>query len=289
MQSPAYSAKLNKVANQAVHPLTRLSYLWRLWSLKGLDFLAYVGTVTSFGFAIGRRLVTPPFIPADQALEQFALLVKRCFFPVIAMEFAVGAVITLESTNIFKLISAEPLLGGISSIFTLRELGPVLAGVMVASQGGTSVSTEIGAMKIRQEFDALELMATDPLRFAIAPRFLAFILAMPLLTLMANLSGIAGGFFMSMAVSDLSPMTYLNSILDYVTLLDIWNGMFKAVAFGIAVASISCHAGFAVRGGSADVGRAANRSVVNSIIAVLMLNYFLTTIFFGTSAGIQKF
>lgn len=264
-------------------------YYWRLWCLRILDFFAYIGEVNMFAALVIRRALTRPLAPWSQVVEQFALLVRRCFAPVFALSFTIGAVISLEAANIMKLVSAEPLLGGISAMFTLRELGPVMAGIMIAAQGGTSVATEVGAMKIRQELDAMELMATDPLKFAIAPRFFAFMMSAPLLTLLANLAGILGAFLMSMAVSNQTPYTYLHSILDYVTLLDIWNGMIKAVFFGYATGAISCYNGFNVRGGSAEVGKAANRSVVFSMIAILLLNYFVTTIFFGTSSGFQKF
>ena len=253
------------------------------------DLFAYIASTLFFGVRIVRVSLTPPYVPAAVVAEQVALLVRRCMLPVTVVVFTVGAVMSLQAANLFKLVTAEPLLGGVTTLFTLREIGPVLAGLMIAAQGGTSVATEVGAMRIRQEFDAMELMATDPIKFAIGPRFFAFVLSVPILTLLGNLAGVVGAFLVAMIATNATPYSFLESIYTYVSMTDIWSGLAKGVIFGSATACIACYNGYHVSGGAVEVGRAANRSVVYSMIAMLALNYAVTTILFGSSQALQKF
>lgn len=253
------------------------------------DFFVYVASALSFGIRVVRVSLVPPYVPAPVVAEHVALLVRRCMLPVTVVVFTVGAVMSLQAANLFKLVTAEPLLGGVTTLFTLREIGPVLAGMMIAAQGGTSVATEVGAMKIRQEFDALELMATDPIKYAIGPRFFAFVLSVPILTLLGNLAGVIGAFLVAMVATHATPYSFLESIYTYVSMTDIWSGLIKGLVFGTATACISCYNGYSVSGGAVEVGKAANRSVVYSMIALLALNYAVTTILFGSGQALQRF
>ena len=137
--------------------------------------------------------------------------------------------------------------------------------------------------------EALELMATDPIKYAIGPRFMAFAFSVPVLTLLANLFGVLGAFLVAVISTNTTPYSFLDSVLNYITMPDIWIGIFKAWCFGMATGCIACYNGYRVEGGAAQVGEAANQSVVYSIIALLVLNYCISTIVFGSGSGIQKF
>lgn len=232
-----------------------------------------------FGVAL-RGLVSPPFF-LRQVLPLMLELVGRCALPVMASLVGMGVAISIQSGTVFRLFSAEPMLGGMTGMMVFRELGPVIAAILVAAQGGTSTATEIGAMRIKEEIDALELMAVDPMRMLILPRILAFILAGPILSFMGSMAGMVGGYVAAVAQGILSGGAYSHSFFEYVTLLDMVSGLYKTLFFGGIIGTLSTYYGYHASGGAEGVGRSANQAVVQSIIAVLGANYFLTTAFFG--------
>lgn len=245
-------------------------------------FLERLGRISHFvGIAL-RGLYTPPFFLA-QVPQLTIELVGRCAIPVMAVLFGLGVAISIQAGSVFRLFSAEPLLGGMTGLIVFRELGPVIAAILIAAQGGTSTATELGAMRIKEEVDALELMAVDPMRMLVLPRILAFILAAPILNFMACMTGMIGGWVAAAMQSILSTGMYVDSFYNYMTQLDLWNGALKTAIFGFVIGCLSTYYGYFASGGAEGVGRSANEAVVKSIVAVLMTNYFVTTAFFGAS------
>lgn len=242
--------------------------------------LEKLGRVSEFFGVAMRGLVAPPFF-LRQVLPLTLELIGRCSMPVMSVLIGLGVAISIQAGTVFRLFSAEPLLGGMTGLMVFRELGPVIAAILVAAQGGTSTATEIGAMRIKEEIDALELMAVDPMRMLVLPRILAFILAAPVLSFMGSIAGMLGGYVAAMAQSMLSSGAYTHSFFSYLSLLDLVNGVYKTVFFGLIIGTLSTYYGYHASGGAEGVGRSANQAVVQSIIAVLGANYFLTTAFFG--------
>ncbi len=242
--------------------------------------LEKVGRISTFVGVAFRGIASPPFFLGQ--VPQLSLeLVGRCALPVLAVLFGMGIAISIQAGTVFGLFSAEPLLGGLTGMLVFRELGPVVAAILVAAQGGTSTATELGAMRIKEEIDALELMAVDPMRMLILPRIIAFIIAAPILNFIACLAGMFGGYLAAMAQGMLSSGVYTASFFDYLTMFDLLNGAYKTAVFGFIIGSLSTYYGFWASGGAEGVGRSANSAVVQSIIVVLAANYFLTTAFFG--------
>lgn len=245
-----------------------------------LVLLEKLGRITQFVGVALRGVATPPFFLRQVPVLTLEL-VGRCSIPVISVLIGLGVAISIQAGSVFRLFSAEPLLGGMTGLMVFRELGPVISAILVAAQGGTSAATEIGAMRIKEEIDALELMAVDPMRMLILPRVLAFMLATPLLNFMASVAGMAGGYAAAMVQHTLSSGAYTTSFFHYMTTLDLVNGVYKTTVFGLIIGALSTYYGFHASGGAEGVGRSANQAVVQSIIAVLGTNYFLTTAFFG--------
>lgn len=243
-----------------------------------------VGRIAQFTGIAFQGLYRPPFF-LIQTIPITLDLIGRCAIPVMAVLFGLGVAISIQAGSVFQLFSAEPLLGGLTGLMIFRELGPVIAAVLIAAQGGTSTATELGAMRIKEEIDALELLAVDPMRYLVLPRILAFILAAPILNFMACMAGMLGGYAAAMAQSILSSGVYQASFFEHMTMLDLWNGTYKTAVFGLLIGSLSTYYGFFASGGAEGVGRSANQAVVHSITVTLISNYFLTTLFFGATGS----
>jgi phospholipid/cholesterol/gamma-HCH transport system permease protein len=242
--------------------------------------LEKLGKISHFVGVALRGLVSPPFFLAH-VLPLTLELVGRCALPVMSVVIGLGVAISIQSGTVFQLFSAEPLLGGMTGMMVFRELGPVISAILISAQGGTSTATEIGAMRIKEEIDALELMAVDPMRMLVLPRILAFILAAPLLSFMGSVAGMFGGYAAAMAQGLLSSGAYTESFFSYLSVLDLVNGAYKSAFFGFIIGSLSTYYGYYASGGAEGVGRSANQAVVQSIIVVLGANYFLTNAFYG--------
>jgi phospholipid/cholesterol/gamma-HCH transport system permease protein len=249
--------------------------------------LIRVGAMTSFFGELLMRAVTPPWYPSIW-LRSAAILVRRCFPPLLVVLLGLGGVMAVQANHIFQMVRADALVGALIGVFTFRELGPVIASVLIGAQGGSFVATELGAMRIREEFDALELMAVDPMRYAVVPRFMGFVIAAPILCMLANVAGLVGGWGAMMVVGDTASGTFWASTFEYLQPLDLVNGLVKSVVFGALMGHITCWYGAHVSGGAAQVGRAANRAVVLSLIGVLIANYLVSSILYAGAAGVQR-
>ncbi len=187
-----------------------------------------------------------------------------------------GMVFALQSYIGFQRVGGEQFIGAVVALGLIRELGPVLTGLMVTGRAGSAITAEIGTMRITEQIDALVTLRIDTFQYLIVPRILAGITMVPCLTIFAMISGIIGGYIVCVHVLLLSPEDYRTSIRTYVELADIRGGLIKSCVFGFILTWVGAYKGYYTHGGARGVGRATTQSVVLSSIMILIANYFLT-------------
>jgi phospholipid/cholesterol/gamma-HCH transport system permease protein len=162
-----------------------------------------------------------------------------------------------------------------------RELGPVMAGLMVAGRIGAAMAAELGTMRVTEQIDALTTLSTNPYKYLIAPRVLAAMLVMPPLVLVADIIGVMGGWLIGVTQLNFNSAAYIQSTIDFVQFLDVFSGLVKAAVFGVIIALIGCYCGFHSKGGARGVGAATTNAVVGASIMILLTDYLLTVMFFS--------
>lgn len=238
------------------------------------------GAVAVFGATGLSHLLRPPFYSRMFLLS----FVEFAYFslPVVALTAVFsGAVIALQSYTGFSRYSAEGAIAGIVVLSVVRELGPVLAGLMVAGRVGAAMAAELGTMRVTDQIDALGTLSTNPMKYLVAPRLLAGLLALPLLVVVADILGVAGGFVVSTVKLGFNPGSYLASTVDILRTSDVVAGLVKAAAFGFLIALMGCYHGYNSSGGAKGVGSATTSAVVAASILILLFDYVLTDIFFA--------
>ena len=187
----------------------------------------------------------------------------------------IGMVLAVQSFGQFKAIGMENRLGGAINLALVRELGPVLAAVMLAGRVGSSIAAEIGTMRVTEQIDALTSMGTNPIWYLVVPRFLACILLIPALTILADFMGIFGGAYYCVNILGIERSSYWENSKYFVNNFDILAGIFKSIFFGGAIALIGCHQGFRCDAGAVGVGRASTVAFVSSFVVILFLDLIL--------------
>ena len=202
--------------------------------------------------------------------------------PVVALTAVfTGMVLALQSYTGFSRYSAQSAIPNIVVLSITRELGPVLAGLMVAGRIGAAMAAELGTMRVTDQIDALETLSTDPMKYLVAPRLLAGVIALPLLVLVADILGVLGGFIVSTASLGFNAVTYLTNTMNFMRAEDVVSGLVKAAVFGFIIALMGCYQGYNSRGGAQGVGAATTNAVVSASILILALDYILTELFFA--------
>ena len=198
--------------------------------------------------------------------------------PVVVVTGAfVGMVLAVQTVMQFQSLGMESQMGTVVNLSVLKELGPVLAGVLLAGRVGGGLAAELGTMRVTEQIDALEAMGSSPLRVLVVPRFLACVLLIPVLVIYADFMGILGGYIISVYIYGVNPGEFWRNSQQVVEHFDIFYGPVKSVFFGAAISLISCYKGFTCEPGAAGVGRACTQSFVTSCMAVLMLDFFIGT------------
>ena len=194
-------------------------------------------------------------------------------------------VLAIQSYHQFKSIGMETRLGAVINMSLVRELGPVLAATMLAGRVGSAMAAVLGTMRVTEQIDALVSMGANPIHYLVVPRFLACMLLIPALTVMADFMGIVGGYFYSVIVLGIDHAQYLQKSRDFVGGFDLFSGVFKSVFFGATIAIVSCYRGFNCQPGADGVGRAATAAFVQSFVMILaldiVLNLFLDGVYFA--------
>jgi phospholipid/cholesterol/gamma-HCH transport system permease protein len=245
-----------------------------------LDTLAALGRFGRFAGSVAWRIITPPW-EVHELARQTVQITVRCIVPVVATVAPLGMVMSLQGLKIFDAFGAQRLLSSLVSVAVFRELSPVMASALVAAQGGSSFAAELGAMRIKEELDATDVMAIDALRVHVVPRVLATVIATPMLNLMGSLGGILGGWFVATVVEGESSGIFWANLWKLTGPMDLVGGVVKTLIFGLVIGLIATFRGFNATGGAAGVGKAVNDTVVYAITSFIVLNYFLTSALFA--------
>jgi phospholipid/cholesterol/gamma-HCH transport system permease protein len=192
-----------------------------------------------------------------------------------------GMVLALQSFTGFARFQAEGAVATVVVLSVTRELGPVLAGLMVAGRIGASMAAEIGTMRVTEQVDALSTLATNPFKYLVVPRLIAGLTMLPLLVLVADIIGVFGGFLISVYRLDFNPAAYIGRTWEFLEPMDVISGLVKAGMFGFVIALMGCYHGYQSRGGAQGVGAATTNAVVSSSILILVFNYLITGLFFS--------
>ncbi len=215
--------------------------------------------------------------------DQFgAQLLRIGFFslPVVGLTAVfTGAALALNIYTGGARFNAEQFVPDIVVLGITRELGPVLASLMLAGRVSAAMAAEIGAMRVTEQIDALKTLSTDPFRFLVAPRVAAAVICVPLLVLVADIIGVFGGYAVSTQTLGFNGATYIRNTIDFVTNWDVVSGLIKAAVFGYIIALMGCYHGYNSRRGAQGVGRATTNAVVSAAILIFAANYVLTTLF----------
>jgi phospholipid/cholesterol/gamma-HCH transport system permease protein len=237
------------------------------------DVLVEIGDVSLFGLhvlaGIGRRAGRANLVPVAYAVGVRSIPV------VVVTGLFIGMVLAVQAYAQFHQLGLDTRLGGIINISVVRELGPVLAATMLAGRVGGAMAAELATMRITEQIDAVACLGVNPVHYLATPRFLACVLLIPLLTILANFTGVMGGAFICLHVYHIEPHYYWENTQGWIKLWDLSTGLIKPTFFGAAIAVISCHRGFRSEAGAEGVGQAATRAFVSSFIAVLALDFFL--------------
>ena len=196
----------------------------------------------------------------------------------------IGMVLAVQAYTQFQALGLETSIGSVIHMSVVRELGPVLAAVMLAGRIGTAMSAQLGTMRVTEQIDAMACLGVDPVRHLVGPRFLASILMIPLLTALADLMGIVGSTYICLNVFRIEPHHYWEHTTGYVTRFDLFSGLLKSMVFGGVLSLICCHRGFHSRAGAEGVGRAATEGFVLSFVAIMFLDFVLA-LFTNTLSG----
>ena len=187
-----------------------------------------------------------------------------------------GMVLALQTFSTLKRVHAEGYVGTLVALSMVRELGAVLAALVIAGRSGSAMAAELGTMRVTEQIDALEVLATDPVHYLVVPRVWATTLTLPLLVAMGDAVGIVGGYLVSVVLLGANPVSYIDNTFRFMDLSDLTSGLVKAAVFGLLLALIGCQQGLYTRGGAEGVGRSTTRAVVLASMAILISDFFLT-------------
>lgn len=244
-----------------------------------LGLLKNIGELVIFLCRVLCKLFTVPFYIRNF----FQQLITIGFYSLPVIGFTAiftGAVLALQTYTGFSRMHAESSIASVIVISITRELGPVLAGLMLAGRVAGSVAAEIGTMKISEQVDALYTLNTDPIKYLIIPKILAGTIVLPLLVLISDIIGIFGGYLVAVYKIGFEYHSYIRNTLKFLEYQDVISGLFKAAVFGFIVTFIGCFYGFKTSGGASGVGISATQSVVASSILILLFNYLITGLLF---------
>ena len=242
--------------------------------------LSAAGSVAVFAAIALSHVVRPPFYP--RLLARQMMEIGYFSLPVVALTAIFsGMVLALQSYTGFARFSAEGAVATVVVLSITRELGPVLAGLMVAGRIGAAIAAELGTMRVTDQIDALTTLSTNPIKYLVVPRLVAATIVLPLLVLVADILGVLGGFIVGVAKLEFNPATYMQRTWEFLQVQDVVSGLVKAAVFGFIIALMGCYQGYRSRGGAQGVGAATTNAVVSASILILTFNYVITELFFA--------
>jgi phospholipid/cholesterol/gamma-HCH transport system permease protein len=245
------------------------------WGKVVIDAVNNVGDMSLFAWRILVWMFTAR--PRKETLMPNFYAVGVLSLPVVALTGTfIGMVLAVQSIGQFRSIGLETRLGAVINYSLVRELGPVLAATMLAGRVGSAMAAVLGTMRVTEQIDALTAMGANPIHYLVVPRFLACVLLIPALTVMADFMGIVGGYFFSVIILGIDHAQYLRNSREFVGGFDLFSGIFKSVFFGATIAIVSCYRGFHCQPGAEGVGRAATAAFVMSFVLIIVLDLVLT-------------
>lgn len=245
-----------------------------------LSFLVTIGDLSLFTSRALVQGVRGPYYPR-MILRQM-VDIGYYSLPVVGLTaIFTGMVLALQSHTGFSRFEAESAVATIVVLSMTRELGPVLAGLMVAGRVGASMAAEIGTMRVTEQIDALTTLSTDPFKYLVWPRLIGGFLMLPILVLVADVIGVFGGYIVGIYKLGFSAQEYVKRTLEFLETEDVVSGLVKAAVFGFLVALMGCYQGYNSRGGAQGVGAATTKAVVSASILILTANYIVTELFFS--------
>ncbi len=229
--------------------------------------------------ATAKGVVSRPFYVHD-VVEQFDQIGLGSLTVVLLTGFFTGAVLALQTGNTLDQFGARPFVGRLVSASMIKELGPVLTGLMLAGRVGSGIAAELGSMAVTDQINALRALGTDPVRKLVVPRVLAGFFMAPVLTVISDAVGILGGWLIAVYQLRVASSLYWTSITDALYLQDAWMGLIKPFFLGYVIVTIGCHVGLRTKGGTQGVGRATTNAVVAASVAVIAVDFFVTRLLF---------
>jgi len=244
-----------------------------------LAFLAAAGRLALFALHALSHCLRPPFYP--RLVVRQLIDIGYYSLPVVGLTaLFTGVVLALQTHTGFSRINAEGAVALVVVLSVTRELGPVIASLMVAGRIGAAMAAEIGTMRVTDQIDALSTLSTNPFKYLVVPRLVAGTIAMPALVVIADIIGVFGGFLVGVYKLDFNPGSYIGQTADYLHSDDVVSGLIKAAVFGFTIALMGCYHGYHSRGGAEGVGTATTYSVVSASIMILLLDSALTSVLF---------
>ncbi|HWI26691.1 MAG TPA: ABC transporter permease [Stellaceae bacterium] len=244
-----------------------------------LSFLGAAGRLALFALKALSHCLRPPFYP--RLIARQLIDIGYYSLPVVGLTaLFTGVVLALQTNTGFSRINAQGAVALVVVLSVTRELGPVIASLMVAGRIGAAMAAEIGTMRVTDQIDALSTLATNPFKYLVVPRLLAGTVAVPVLVLIADIIGVFGGFLVATYKLGFNPAGYLGQTADYLHADDVISGLIKAAVFGFIIALMGCYHGYHSRGGAEGVGTATTYSVVSASILILLFDSALTSVLF---------
>jgi phospholipid/cholesterol/gamma-HCH transport system permease protein len=222
------------------------------------------------------------FVKSDSIFSQMVFAGVGSFIIAAFVSFFTGIVIAMQSAYQLSRFGANIYVAPMVAVGLARELAPVLTALVVAGRVGAAIAAELGTMKVTEQIEALETMALNPIRFLVVPRFLALLIMLPCLTVMADMIGIFGGFLVGVFNLHLDPYRYITFSFKFMQWKDVYTGLVKSVVFGITISMVGCYTGLKTQGGAEGVGKSTTLSVVTSFILIILFDCLLTGLFYFT-------
>jgi phospholipid/cholesterol/gamma-HCH transport system permease protein len=237
------------------------------------------GTLFAYGLDVFRGLFRRPF-QLREFLQQSWFVASVTIIPAALVAIPFGAVIALQVGGLISQFGAQSFTGSAAVLAVIREAGPIATALLIAGAGGSAMAADLGARKIREELDAMMVLGIDPIQRLVVPRVLAAMLVAVFLNGLVSVVGVIGGYFFNVVLQDGTPGAYLASFTALAQLPDLWQGMAKALVFGLIAAIVACYKGMNAKGGPKGVGDAVNESVVVTFMLLFVVNFVMSAIYF---------
>jgi len=244
--------------------------------IVGINYVGGLSSLTARSFYFAFR---PP-INVGQIFQQANFVGVNSFFIVSLVSLFTGVVLALQSAYALQKFSGELYVAGLVALSMTRELGPVLTALVIAGRVGAAISAELGTMKVTEQIDALETLATNPVRYLVTPRLIALMIMLPILTVYADLIGMLGGYLVAVFKLGIGHSMYIKMTFDSLVLKDVFTGLFKSFFFGIIVAIVGCYEGLITEGGAEGVGKSTTLAVVISFVLIIASDCLFTAFFY---------